>query len=192
MMTTVRVAARPGVFSGSLVSSFIVRVTSHPQKMKIDSERPATTALKDPTANGLNHASSIGLASNALPCATCTSAATEKITSTSTWNPTRTYCSFCVVCMSRYDTKVAPSMNSRHTATLMNGLKARSAISGLPVIWAISRKRNSTAMPARFESTRMVAAMRPQPASHPTHGPNARDAQVNEVPASGIARLSSR
>ncbi len=46
MMTTVRVAARPGVFSGFLVSSFIVRVTSHPQKMKIDSESPATTAPK--------------------------------------------------------------------------------------------------------------------------------------------------
>jgi hypothetical protein len=38
------VAARPGVFSGSFVSSFIVRVTSHPQKMKIDSDRPAANA----------------------------------------------------------------------------------------------------------------------------------------------------
>ena len=41
MVTTVSVAARPGVFSGFLVSSFMVRVTSQPQKMKIESERPA-------------------------------------------------------------------------------------------------------------------------------------------------------
>ncbi len=101
IVMTVSVAARPGVFSGSLVSSFIVRVTSHPQKMKIDSDRPATTAVKEPTANGLNHDSSTGLASNALPWATCQNAATEKITSTSTWKVTRTYCSFWVVCMSR-------------------------------------------------------------------------------------------
>ena len=47
-------------------------------------------------------------------------------------------------------------------------------------------------MPARFDSTRMVAAISPQPASQPTHGPKARVAQVNEVPESGIARLSSR
>ena len=67
MMMTVSVAARPGVFSGFFVSSFIVRVTSHPQKMKIDSDSPATTALNEPTANGLNHDSSTGLASNALP-----------------------------------------------------------------------------------------------------------------------------
>ena len=116
MITTVSVAARPGVFSGFFVSSFIVRVTSHPQKMKIDSDRPATTAVKAPTAKGLNHESSTGLASNALPCATCTKAATEKITRTSTWKVTRTYCSFCVVCMSRYEIRVAPSMNSRHTS----------------------------------------------------------------------------
>ncbi|CAH0237037.1 hypothetical protein SRABI02_02835 [Plantibacter cousiniae] len=47
-------------------------------------------------------------------------------------------------------------------------------------------------MPARFESTTMVAAMRPQPAIQPTHGPNARVAQVNEVPESGMRLLSSR
>jgi hypothetical protein len=57
------------------------------------------------------------------------------MTSTSTWKVTSTYCSFCVVCMSRYEMRVAPSMNSRHTATLMNGLNARSAIvPGLPAI----------------------------------------------------------
>ena len=58
---TVTVAARPGVRSGSFVSSFMVRVTSHPQKMKIDSDRPAANALNDPTANGLNHSSENGV-----------------------------------------------------------------------------------------------------------------------------------
>ena len=62
-MRTVTVAARPGVFSGLRVSSFMVRTTSQPQKMKIDSERPATTAPKSPTANGLNHDQSTGVPS---------------------------------------------------------------------------------------------------------------------------------
>ena len=62
----------------------------------------------------------------------------------------------------------------------------------LPVICASSRNRKSTATPARFDSTRIVAATRPQPASHPTHGPKARAAQVNEVPESGIRLFSSR
>ena len=192
MMRTVRVAARPGVFSGSFVSSFIVRVTSQPQKMKIDSESPATIAEKSPTAKGLNHEKSKGVASKALPVSISTIAAIAKTRSTSTWKPTRKYCSFCVVCMSRYDTSVAPRTKRRQTATLMNGLKASSAIPGCPVIWAMRRKRNSTAMPARFDSTRIVAAMRPQPAIQPTHGPKARAPQVNDVPASGMARLSSR
>ena len=47
-------------------------------------------------------------------------------------------------------------------------------------------------MPARFESTRMVAATSPQPAIQPIHGPKARAAQVNEVPESGMRELSSR
>ena len=170
----------------------MVRVTSQPQKMKIESERPAANAENDSTAKGLNHDSSIGVASKALPFATSTSAATAKITSTATWKPTSQYCSFCVVCMSRYDTQVAPSTNSRQTVTLMNGFVARSAISGLPVTCEISRNRKSTAMPARFDSTRIVAAMRPQPAIQPIHGPKARVAHVNDVPESGIRLLSSR
>ena len=74
----------------------------------------------------------------------------------------------------------------------MNGFVARSAISGLPEICEIRRNRKSTAMPARFESTRIVAATSPHPASQPIHGPNARVAHVNEVPESGIRLLSSR
>ena len=34
--------------------------------------------------------------------------------------------------------------------------------------------------------------MSPHPANQPTHGPNARVAQVKEVPASGMRLLSSR
>ena len=85
MVSTVTVAARPGVFSGSFVSSFIVRVTSQPQKMKIDSDRPAAKALNDETANGLNHAQSNGMKSKALPLTACTIAATAKKISTTTW-----------------------------------------------------------------------------------------------------------
>jgi hypothetical protein len=70
------------------------------------------------------------------------------------------------------------SMNSRHTPMLMTVFDARSAISALPVICEISRNRKSTATPARFDSTRIVATTRPQPAIQPTHGPNARVAQV--------------
>src|SRR3954453_21533572 len=98
MVITVRGAARPGVFSGFFVSSFIVRVTSHPQKMKIESDRPATRALKDDTSKGLNHESDTGVGSKPLPCAICQKAAIAKITRTATWNVTRKYCSFCVVC----------------------------------------------------------------------------------------------
>ena len=49
---------------------------------KIESDRPAANAENDSTAKGLNHDSSIGVASKALPFATSMSAATEKTTST--------------------------------------------------------------------------------------------------------------
>ena len=49
-----------------------------------------------------------------------------------------------------------------------------------------------TATPARFESTMMIAATRPQPHIQPTCGPNALTVQVNEVPASGATLFSSR
>ncbi len=58
--STVSVAARPGVFSGSFVSSFMVRVTSQPQNMKIDSEMPAATVEKSPMVSGLNQSASTG------------------------------------------------------------------------------------------------------------------------------------
>ena len=75
---------------------------------------------------------------------------------------------------------------------LIHSSNARFAMSGFPVICEISRKRNSTATPARLDSTRIVATTSPQPAIHPIHGPNARAAHVKEVPASGMRLLSSR
>ena len=44
---------------------------------------------------------------------------------------------------------------------------------------------------ARLAITMTSAAMMPQPPSHPTIGPNARDAHVKVVPQSGSALLSS-
>ena len=104
MMTTVSVAARPGVVSGFFVSSFIVRVTSQPQKMKIDRETPAAKAEKDGTANGLNQLASKGRASNAEPLVTCTTAEMENHTSTISWKATSTYCTALVVSIPRYET----------------------------------------------------------------------------------------
>jgi len=47
-------------------------------------------------------------------------------------------------------------------------------------------------MPARFDNTRTVEISRPQPPSQPSHGPKAFVHQVNVVPESGMALLSSR
>src|SRR6185312_8628085 len=92
MMTrTVRVAARPGTLSGSLVSSFIVRVTSQPQKMKMDSETPAAKPVSDPTPKGLNHSQLIGVASKAVLLATWENAAIANQPRTRTWKATSTY-----------------------------------------------------------------------------------------------------
>jgi hypothetical protein len=102
--TTVRVAALPGVVSGFFVSSFMVRVTSHPQKMKIDSETPAAKAENDGTANGLNQLASTAVASKAEPLVTCTMAEMENHTSTMSWKATSTYCTALVVSIPRYET----------------------------------------------------------------------------------------
>ena len=61
------VAARPGVFSGSLVSSFMVRVTSHPQNMKMDREMPAARMEKSEISRGLNQLGWMGVKSNPPP-----------------------------------------------------------------------------------------------------------------------------
>jgi hypothetical protein len=94
MMSTVSVAARPGVDREPLVSSFIVSVTSQPQKMKMESESPAANELNDSTANGLNQSRLIGTGSNAEPLVTWKNATMPNNSSTMSWKPTRTYCTF--------------------------------------------------------------------------------------------------
>jgi len=54
----------------------MVRVTSQPQKMKIESDRPAAKAEKDGTPNGLNQSRLTGVASKAVPFATWMNATT--------------------------------------------------------------------------------------------------------------------
>ena len=53
-MPTVAMAARPGVLSASLLSSFTVRQVSQPQNAKIDPITPATNAVVVRSVNGLN------------------------------------------------------------------------------------------------------------------------------------------
>ena len=113
-----------------LVSSDIVRVTSQPQKMKIDSDSPAAKAEKVGTVSGLNQSSDTAVASNAEPPPTRTNATIANPTSTTSWNPTSQYCTFWVVCMSRYEMTVAPAMKARQVTTLISGFAARSAIDG--------------------------------------------------------------
>ena len=79
----------------------MVRTTSQPQKMKIDSDRPAANALNVGTSNGLNHDHENAVGSGASPSTALMIATTAKSTSTTTWKLTRTYWNFCVVCMSR-------------------------------------------------------------------------------------------
>ena len=190
---TVSMAARPGVRSGSLASSFIVRVTSQPQNMKTEAESPITTTDRPPSiAKGLNHASSGMCGSKAPPWTLWTIAITANTTRITTWNATRPYCSFCEVVTSRKDTQAASATKTRHTATFTNGLRVISAMASLPEICEISRNRKSTAMPARLDNTRIVATISPHPAIQPTYGPKALVAQVKLVPESGMALLSSR
>src|SRR4051794_9665568 len=116
MTRMVAVAARPGVFCGFLVSSFMVRVTSQPQKMKMDSEIPAAKAEKDSTPNGLNQSAEISIALKAVPADTWPKAATANQTSTTTWNATSTYWKVLVVSMPRYEIQQARPMNTQVVA----------------------------------------------------------------------------
>lgn len=59
----VSIAARPGVFSGSFASSFIVITVSQPQNRKIDSDTAAATVEKSPADSGLNQSRDTGVGS---------------------------------------------------------------------------------------------------------------------------------
>ncbi len=102
MITVVRRAARPGVFSLPLVSSLMVRQTSQPQKMNSDSEMPAVNAAIEATLKGLSQSRlNATLVAEAVPLAILTKAKVTKPTSTSIWNPTRTYWTSFVVVIPR-------------------------------------------------------------------------------------------
>src|SRR5699024_4760131 len=94
MMKIVRVAARPGVLDGFLVSSFMVSTASQPQNIKIDRDIPAANREKSPISAGLNQSQLIGVGSNPEPLCAWTSAAIAKATSTSSWKQTSRYCNF--------------------------------------------------------------------------------------------------
>ena len=96
--STVQVAPRPGTFFGSVVSSFMVRVTSQPQKTKMDSEMPAAKAEKVSMPAGLNICQVIGVGSLGW---LEVSAMMAKSSSTATWNPTSTYWKTLVAFMPR-------------------------------------------------------------------------------------------
>ncbi|MNW65026.1 hypothetical protein D3C74_433670 [compost metagenome] len=85
---TVQVAPRPGTFLGSVVSSFIVKVTSHPQNTKIDREMPAAKAEKLSTPAGLNICRLMGVWSKGW---FEVNAMTANSKSTATWNATKPY-----------------------------------------------------------------------------------------------------
>lgn len=81
-------AARPGVFSLPMVSSFAVRQVSQPQYMKIDRDRPAVNAPNDFTENGSSHVQENGtdVGNSADPA--LTTAITTNTASTTSWRPT--------------------------------------------------------------------------------------------------------
>ncbi|MNN28536.1 hypothetical protein D3C81_1421120 [compost metagenome] len=128
---TVRVAARPGVSPLPTDSSLMLRQTSQPQKMKIDSDRPAVNAENDSTPKGLNQSKSNsrgGIADDS------PNAAMAKPISTTSCSATRPYCTVMVVVIPRQQIHTAMAMNTQQVTTLINRLSASAATSWLPVI----------------------------------------------------------
>ena len=91
-------AARPGIFSRSLDSSFTVRLVSQPQKAKMDPDSPRMKACRV-RPDGENHEKLNSSASGELD--DCTIAAMAKINSTISWKVTSTICSFSVASIPR-------------------------------------------------------------------------------------------
>src|SRR5699024_1877934 len=86
----------------------------------------------------------------------------------------------------------AAAVSTTVTGMLIHRTRVSSAICGSLNTWDRRRKRKSTATAARFESTRTVAATRPQPPIHPSQGPNARVAQVKVGQEAGTVVMSAR
>src|SRR5690625_1599443 len=134
MIRMVRVAPRPGVFSGFLVSSFMVKTASQPQNMKMESEIPAANSEKSLIARGLNHSKLTGLGSTPEPFFACTSAATAKPTRINTWKVTKKYWTFWVVSKPRYATHAAIAVNISVVGILIHKFSVQAAIFGFPKI----------------------------------------------------------
>src|SRR6478672_12200745 len=129
--TTHSSAARPGVFSASLDSSFTVSALSHPQNEKMDAERPAMNADRVRPVKGLNQSQE-----NAMPVGSSGPPAFAKAmiansSSTPSWKKTSTNCTFSVVVIPRYAMAVAPTRKTRQVPTLTNLLVHRSPRSEL-------------------------------------------------------------
>ena len=98
-MMAVRVPATPAVFLPLAVSSLRVRQTSHPQYTKMDSEIPAAIWLKVSTLVMSNQSQLKGMAvSDADQLANAMATNRPR---TSSWKPTRPYCTSLVVCRPR-------------------------------------------------------------------------------------------
>src|SRR6476659_7891019 len=101
MDTTQSSAARPGVLSESLDSSFTVSAVSQPQNEKIDAERPATSALTESPVNGLNQSQENGMPFGSSGPPASVNAMITNSASTASWKKTRTNWTFSVVVMPR-------------------------------------------------------------------------------------------
>src|SRR5699024_10044734 len=154
MMTIARIvsrAARPGVFSGSLASSFIVMTVSQPQNRKIDSATAAATGEKSPAENGLNQSMDTGVGSKAAPPATWTSVATADQPRARAWDATSHAWSLSVAATPREEIHAAAAGRTSVTGMLIHRTRVGSAICGSLKTWDRRRKRKSTATAARFE-----------------------------------------
>jgi hypothetical protein len=97
----VKSAARPGVLELPVVSSLMVSVVSQPQKMKMESERPAAKAAKDSIAKGLSQLHEKPMASSDAPLTALPKASTMKRARTTICSPTSTYWTPFVAAMPR-------------------------------------------------------------------------------------------
>ena len=94
-------AARPGVRSLPLVSSFADRQVSQPQYMKIDSDSAVARTENDSTENGFSHDISKSIAVAESPFVALVRASTMNSTRATIWIASRTYVTPLVVVMPR-------------------------------------------------------------------------------------------
>ncbi len=92
MVSTVTIAARPGVVAEPSLSSLTVRQTSQPQNAKIEPTTPAMKAESSRPVNGLNHVQEKGRASGSSPPRERVIATTTNSSRMSIWNDTSTTC----------------------------------------------------------------------------------------------------